>query len=109
MKNIRRNYHFLNALRCVSSTQRKALLKNATPDQIKAICEICDNTLKGNLPVNVNKIKKYKCAIRKLADKKIGLKAKKKILVNQSGGFLQYLIKPLISFVGGLIGKAIGQ
>lgn len=109
MKNIKKNYHLLSVLARATPAQRKAILKQATPNEIKVICEICHNTLQGNIPVNISKLKKYKSSIRKLTNKKIPIKKKKKILINQTGGFLPLILGPLLSLVAGTIGRAIGN
>lgn len=90
-------------------TQRKAIIKSASPDQIHSICEICHNILAGNVGVNVAKVKKYKTAIRQIANKKIPIQKKKKILTNQMGGFLPLVIPAVLSALGGIVGKVIGK
>ncbi|XP_023237614.1 tigger transposable element-derived protein 1-like [Centruroides sculpturatus] len=60
MKNVKENYHMLALLAKTTSSQRKAILKEATPNQVKVLCEICDNLWRGNIPTDVRKLRKYK-------------------------------------------------
>lgn len=71
--------------------------------------EIAHNTLIGNVPLNSeyqNKLRRHKCKIRKLAQKKLSLKFKRRFL-QQKGGFLPHLITPVMSAVGSLAGRAV--
>lgn len=104
MKSIRKNYHMLAFLQKANPSQRRAILKTLTGSQLNCICEICLNTLNGNVgKANISKLKKYKTVIRKLADKKVSDTVKKQLLTNQTGGaFLPYLIPTVISALGSL-------
>ena len=81
---------FLNLPARSSAKRRKALLSQVTRNELKSLCEICLNILKGNIPLDdktFHKLKRYKSKLRTLADKKTPLAEKKKI-VNQHGGFV---------------------
>lgn len=108
-KNLKRHVHFLQALASTHPLQRRALLKTAKNEQIQCLCEICLNILAGNVPVNVNKMKRYKNLLRSLAKKKSSIQQKKRMLVNQSGGFLPLLAPAIISTLGGILGRVIGK
>lgn len=108
-KNLKRHVHFLQALAHAHPMQRRALLKTAKNDQIESLCEICLNILAGNIPVNVNKMKRYKSLLRGLARKTSNVQQKKRMLVNQSGGFLPLLAPAIISTLGGILGRVIGK
>ena len=74
----------------------KLVLKNASPDLIKSLSEICLNVLKGNVPLTAaqkSKLSRFKHDLRKLAQKNISLKKKKTIL--QKGGLFPLLIKAI--------------
>lgn len=96
---------------CKSTKRRRELLKRGGSDLQRVLREICHNILKGNLrltPRQKSALKKYKKAIRLLAVKKTP--AKKRLIVEQKGGFLGALIGPLIgsvaaSALGGLASK----
>ena len=87
---------------------KRTLLTRALKKQqfLNVICEICKNVLSGNVPLSASqrrRLCKNKCLLRKLAEKKIGAK-KKKRLVMQNGGFLGALLTPIVSILGGLLG-----
>ena len=107
--NLRKNYHFLHVLARSRPSQKKALLQSANNVQIKSICEVCLNVLYGNVPVNRKKLKKYKNVLRALAKKSTSIQKKKKMLVNQSGGFLPVLAPAIISALGGILGPVISK
>lgn len=109
MNNIKRNERFFYLLTASPPKQRKAILKDANKSQIFSICEICHNLLAGNVPVNINRLRKYKTIIRQIADKKIPLYKKRKLLINQTGGFLPIILPAILSAVGGIVGRAIGN
>ena len=86
---------------------RSKLIHDASKPVIQCISECCANVLKGN--VSLTKAQKQKLHrkrqhLRTLADKKVSIPHKKKIL-NQTGGLLPFLI-PLIgkAIVGGALG-----
>lgn len=106
---LKRHYHFLQMLARSHPTQRAALLRTANNDQMKSFCEICLNVLSGNLPVNVKKMKKYKHVLRKLAKKTTPNESKKRMLLNQSGGFLPVIAPAIISALGGILGSVINK
>lgn len=100
----------LEALVKASPPIRKQMVGKGSRDFINAICECTDNALKRNIPINdedLKKMHKYKHAMRKLV-KKDTLKKKRKLL-QQHGGFLQFLIPAAVSLVSGLISNAINK
>lgn len=107
--NIKKNYHFLHMLVRSRTPQKRALLHTADNAQIKSMCEVCLNVLKGNIPVNIKKMKKYKYMLRKLASKTIPYESKKRMLINQSGGFLPVIAPAIISALGGILGRVISK
>lgn len=109
-KNVKKNYHFLHMLARSSPRQRKALLQSADNSQITSVCEICLNILAGNVPANLKKLKKYKTVIRKLGNRSQNVQAKRRLLLNQSGGAFLPLIAPaIISALSGLFGKVVAK
>lgn len=70
-QSIRRHSHFLQILARSHPSQRRALLRTASAQQIKTLCEICLNILAGNVPTNIQKLKKYKNTLRKLVKKNV--------------------------------------
>jgi len=95
----------LQLLNVCPTKLRKQLLQKIQIHCIKAICECCLNTLKGNVPLSKHQKKslsKYKETLRKLADRKIALVKKRKLIV-QKGGFLNVLIPAALSVLTGLV------
>lgn len=74
---------------------RNNLLKKIPVSAIKAICECCLNTLRGNIPLSKhqkNKLRSHKATLRNLAYKKIPLRRKRSLIVQKGSGFLSFLI-----------------
>lgn len=92
---------FLQALYLLDDQQRILLLRRASPNFIRCICECALNVLLGNVPLNSRekkRLKKYADILRKLADKKV--KNKKKLIVQTGGGaFLTTLLLPIVTTV----------
>lgn len=106
MKRLKDHKHILYVLKNCKPCLRKSIINSANPDLIKTLCEICLNVLNGNAQITSkckNKLKCYKNSLRKLISPRIGLKAKKKVLI-QKGGFLPTLLGAILS---GVIGNLI--
>ena len=104
---IKKHLPLLSLLASSSPQQRIALLKTASSPQIHSICEVCKNVLAGNIPVNVNKVKKFKSQIRLLSSKSVPIARKRSILVKQKGGFLPLILPAAVSLLGNLLSKGI--
>lgn len=75
---------------------------------INAISEIAQNCLQGNIPLKKCEFKRlaaYKQVLRRL-QKRTKVKTRRAIL-NQSGGFLQLLIPPALSFIASILGAYV--
>ena len=87
---------------------RNAILKNCENDLIHIICDCVYNVVKGNVlsltQEKVNKLACHKTSLIKLT-KKVPIKEKRKILVQNGGGFLPFLL----SLVALLIAKAVSK
>lgn len=98
----------LSALRHSDKNSRVALLRLADQKLIKYICECALNVLKGVVSLKTcekKKLKKYKKVLRKLVAKsgrKNSWKSKKRILVQKGGGFLPFLLQPILSIISSL-------
>ena len=83
------------------------MARKASLSEVRGLCEVCKNILKGNLPVTEQQKKKlnvHKRKLRKFADKSIKLKAKKKLL-GQRGGWLGAVASIALPFIAGLLRK----
>ena len=108
-KRLKKHADYLSVLCRCSTGERRALLKSARPDLIKAICEISHNTLQGNVKLKDRqrkKLQRHKNTLRRLADRSQSLIGKRRLLVQQ-GGFLPALIAPIASIIGGLISSLV--
>ena len=102
---------FLHLLGKSKKKLRGAIILNCDKDQLFSICECILNICNGNIKLdenNFNKLKKYNKIYKKVLDKSIDFKTKKKYLV-QKGGFLQILIPAVISGIASIISAAISR
>lgn len=109
MSKVLSNQEFLRYLCNCKSKQQKLIIKNATKDQINAICEIILNILNGNLKINELQFKKFsskKSVLRQIVNKN-SLKKKKYLI--QKGGFLQLLIPSIISGLATVVASIINK
>lgn len=101
MRLIKKNISVLKLLSKANKKKRDKILDDADEELIKCLCEIGENTLYNNVSLNdcqYKKLSRHRKSIRKLCKKGESWKKKKKFL-KQTGGFLPYLIGPLLSFV----------
>ncbi len=95
----------LKLLQKSSPTVVRHIIRNADRKLLNTLCECSLNILKGNVALSkpqLNRLKKYKSALRNLVNRKTSLKKKKDIL--QTGGFLSALLTPLLGVLGGILG-----
>jgi len=109
---IKKHFAFLKyAAGLPAGKERQQLFKNASIDELKAVCEICSNVTHGNIPMNFKQRKKlcrYKKKVRCLADQKISLVKKRRIIqqkdkTQQSGGFIGTLLGITLPLLASLI------
>lgn len=100
----------LKLLHKAKPKQRRLILQSASNELILALCELALNILYGTIPLDpgqYRKLKRRKAEIKFVADKKIGISAKKKVF-NQSGGFLLPLLSVAVPFISSLIASRQG-
>lgn len=108
MKRVQKHLELFKVLASCKKSLRKAIIDDSSREIINAICEIIDNFLHNNLKITSDQLlhlSPYKKTLRRLV-KKDTLQNKKKIL-NQKGGFLQFLIPAVVTTLGALISDAI--
>ena len=106
-----KNKNYLCLLANCKNKLRNAIVSSSSRDQIYSVCECVLNISNGNVKLNKEefaKLKKYRKYFKKLLARKVGLKEKKKILI-QSGGFLQFLIPAVISGLSSIAAAAISK
>jgi hypothetical protein len=103
MDRIEKNEGFLKALSSSHVKQAKALIKTAKTKQLDAICEIILNVIKEVIVIPktlFKKAKKYKKIIRRLAEKTLGRKLRRKLMAKYIP-ILQSILSsalPILSF-----------
>ena len=103
---LKRNVYLLRLLHKSKPSLVKVILKNASPDLVRALCECSLNVLKGNIKLNASqktRLRRYKNILRKLATKKVAAKTRKRLL--QKGGFIGALLGPVLGVLGSLLGR----
>ena len=76
----------------------KTILRSADRDLLQCLSECALNILKGNVKLKLSdkaRLTKYRQKLRKVADKRVSLKEKHKIV--QTGGFAPALLAPLLA------------
>ena len=89
---------------CKNITKRRALLERGGTAIQAILREIAYNLLKGNLKLTkkqLSNLKKHKKAVRVVASKKPSIK--RRIKLEQRGGFLSALLTPVLTALAGSI------
>lgn len=99
--------------KCNNKRFRKHIISEAPKDLVYSICEGCSNILRGKVPLSkeqFNNLKRHHSTLKRLASKQGGrrLKEKRQILV-QNGGFLPFVLGPLIGLASSLISGLIDR
>lgn len=100
------NVELLRALSNLGDKERIALLECLDDKQVHCICECIYNTLQGNVPLSKyqkRQLSYHKTVLRNLVEPDEPIKKKKRILVQNGGAFLPFLLAPLLSGVLGSI------
>jgi len=107
MKRLRKHGSFLHYVTTAPAKSRKIALKNASSGELCSVCEVSKNLIKGNIPVSPcqkKKLSKYKALLRTLANRRVKLETKRRLL--QQGGAILPLLAPLIiPLISSLIGR----
>lgn len=88
---------------------QKAILKTCPKETIFAILEIVYNTLIGKVKLTElekKRLSRYKTSMRQIIDRSLSLPRKRKILIQNGGGFLGLIIASLLSSA---VGKLINR
>jgi hypothetical protein len=86
--------------------KRKAILQVGGNDLVHGVSECCLNILNGAVkltPAQKKKLVKFRKPIRKLADRRVPLTEKHR-LITQTGGFLGPVLSVLAPILGTLLG-----
>lgn len=84
------------------------MLKNAGPELIKTISEICYNTLNGNLKLDGKarrSLEKYKKAIRTIGCPHKNIDCKRRTIVQHGDGIISVLLSTLLPLIVSAVTK----
>jgi hypothetical protein len=107
---IKSQFEIIKILATSNKKYRKAIIASADQKLVTALAEIVLNLLAGNIKISEkdhSDLKKYKYVLRQLIQNKNVVK-RKKILVQQ-GGFLQFLLPAVITGISNIIASAINN
>ena len=94
--------------RCNTKVRKQILKQGGKPLQL-CLRECALNVIKGNVPLsktNFNRLKKHKKQLRELSKK--ATSQKRRLQIEQRGGFLASLLLPIVgSLAGAVIQKAV--
>lgn len=103
MKCVERDQHLLQVLKNSKCKLRKSILKCCDRKVIQTLSEIVHNTLSGNIKIDpnlLNKLKKFKNKLKKIHKQLLqnkNIEKRRKIFVNQTGGFWVPLLTAALS------------
>lgn len=101
---MKQHCEMLRFLGGANPTAVKAIMKTASPDLVRTLCECCHNVLKGNVPLTAaqkTRLRRHKNSLRAITQKKLSGKKRKEIL--QQGGFIGALLSPILSLLKGVL------
>jgi hypothetical protein len=108
IKNLEKNRQLLTCLCDCKKSFRNSIISEADKSLIDSICQIVYNVLHGHIQLDdevKTKLQKYKKTLRKLVEKN-SLEKKKKIII-QNGGWLQFILPAAITAIGQIISSFI--
>lgn len=111
MKCVVRDQHMLYALKNINCKKRQKLFLKTCDDRvIQTLSEIIHNTLKGNIKLEPHtftlaftQLKKFKTKLKTIHSqlkKRKGTKQRRRIFINQVGGFWVPLLTAVLSTLG---------
>jgi len=105
MKRVKLNYNALHVLRTAEPKLRKSIISKYNKELVNSISEYIPNVLNGNVKLaicNTRKLRKHKVTLGKVADKRVPLSTKKRLII-QLGGFLLPLLSAVLPAIASLI------
>jgi len=105
---LRKNINLLRVLedtRHHSPQLRKAIVKTAPGDLVGSVSDCCRNVLSGRVPLSgkqKRQLSAHKQALRLLAQPRVGVQTKKRVLI-QRGGFIGPLLAASLPIIANLL------
>ena len=101
---LQRNIHILRDLHKSRGANRKRMLQNLGDDTVDALSDCACNIRNGNVPLTTHQfraLKPYHKHLKQLSKKSLSRKSRRKTLMK--GGFIGFLLKPLVKvLLGGM-------
>jgi hypothetical protein len=101
---VKRHAGFIKKFYKCNPKNCKKLVKGASDEQVRTLCESALNVYKGNVPLNtkyMRRLRQHKGSLKRLGFTKASAGNKRKFLV-QNGGFLPALAAAVISLLASL-------
>jgi len=103
VKTVETNKEFLRRYIHCNHKYKPKIIQQASPEQIRCLCEVTLNVLNCNVPFkksNLKKLEKHRHLIRKIALHKQAVESKRKLLSQEgSGFFLPLLVSAALSLI----------
>jgi hypothetical protein len=102
---VKQHGEMLRFLRRATSQGVWIVMKTASPELVRILCECCHNVLKGNVQLSATqkcRLRRYKDSLRELTQTRLSIKRRKAIL--QQGGFIGNLLAPIVTVLKGFLG-----
>lgn len=93
--------HFLHLVTRTTPLQRKVLFQTITKEQLKALCEIAHNIIKGTIPLSSSdqtQFKRERRFLHLLGSKTLGIKHKK-TLIRSKQRILHRLVTVAVTYL----------
>src|SRR5579859_4698771 len=109
---LKNNADFLRYLHAANLRKRKHLIKHASREELKSLCECAFNLIRKNVTPTPKQLRelsrpKVKKLVYRLADKRIPLADKRRQLIQAGGGFPFALLAPIVTTIlGGLLSSS---
>jgi len=108
MKRVKSNFRALHVLRTAEPKMRKTIISNCNKELVNSISECILNVLNGYVKLadcNTRKLLKHKVTLRKVADKRVPLSTKKRLIILR-GGFLLPLLSAVLPAIASQIASS---
>ena len=95
--------------KCKDPVVQKVVLKRASDQLLKQICNAALNAERGEVafsPTEIKKLRKFRRQISQLTNKNKSLPSKRKLLIQKGGGFAAVLLPLILSGVLSSLGSA---
>ena len=88
MKHIKTNFHKVYTNKDAQQKIRKAIISNCDKDLVNCVSKCALNFLHGNVKLSDctrRKLRKYRCQLRTVVDRRVPLARKKKLIIQRGG------------------------